>query len=113
MLDLKFRRGGSRGWGGLTFSQTQSHVRCTETIIVTPVCTDSRVGLKFVRLAPNEINLGILKISFSTFWIGEPKCTETDLKKSYFDATFDISARGLPISFQGVYHIPQQVSYTT
>ena len=26
-------------------------------------------------------NLGLFKISFSTFWLGEPKCTETDLKK--------------------------------
>ena len=35
-----------------------------------------------VRLAPNETNLGLFKISFSTFWLSEPKCTETDLKKS-------------------------------
>ena len=27
-------------------------------------------------------NQGLLKISFSTFWLGDPKCTETDLKKS-------------------------------
>ena len=25
-------------------------------------------------------NLGLFKISFSTFWLAEPKCTETDLK---------------------------------
>ena len=30
----------------------------------------------WVRLAPNGTNLGLFKISFSTF------CTETDLKKS-------------------------------
>ena len=36
----------------------------------------------WVRLAPNGTNLGLFKISFSTFWLGEPKCTETDLKKS-------------------------------
>ena len=27
-------------------------------------------------------NLGLFKISFSIFWLCEPKCTETDLKKS-------------------------------
>ena len=37
---------------------------------------------KWVRLAPNGTNLGLFKISFSTFWLAEPKCTETDLKKS-------------------------------
>ena len=36
----------------------------------------------WVRLAPNWTNLGLFKISFSTFWLGEPKCTETDLKKT-------------------------------
>ena len=36
----------------------------------------------WVRLSPNWINLGLLKISFSTFWLAEPKCTETDFKKS-------------------------------
>ena len=36
----------------------------------------------WVRLAPNGTNLGLFKISFSTFWLGEPKCTETDLKIS-------------------------------
>ena len=35
-----------------------------------------------VRLSPNGINLGLFKIRFSTFWLTEPKCTETDLKKS-------------------------------
>ena len=46
----------------------------------------SHLASNWVRLAPNATNLGILKISFSTFWLGdikaEPKCTETDLKKS-------------------------------
>ena len=36
------------------------------------------------RLAPNGTNQGLLKISFSTFWLGEPKCTETDLKSHRF-----------------------------
>ena len=36
----------------------------------------------WVRLAPNGTNLGLFKISFSTFWLAEPKCTERDLKKS-------------------------------
>ena len=31
---------------------------------------------------PNGTNVGLFKISFSTFWLGDPKCTETDLKKS-------------------------------
>ena len=35
-----------------------------------------------IRLPPNETNLGLFKISLSTFWLGEPKCTETDLKQS-------------------------------
>ena len=33
-------------------------------------------------MALNGINLGLFKISFSTFLLGEPNCTETDLKKS-------------------------------
>ena len=37
-----------------------------------------------VRLAPNGTKLGIFKIGLSTFWLAEPKCTETDLKKSQF-----------------------------
>ena len=37
---------------------------------------------KWVRLAPNGTNLGLFKISFSTFSLAKPKCTETDLKKS-------------------------------
>ena len=32
----------------------------------------------WVILAPNGTNLGLFKISSSTFWLGEPKCTETD-----------------------------------
>ena len=35
-----------------------------------------------VRLAPNATNLGPFKNCFSTFWLPEPKCTETDQKKS-------------------------------
>ena len=42
----------------------------------------SVLAQNWVRLALNRTNLGLLKISFSTFWLGEPKCTETDLKKS-------------------------------
>ena len=38
-----------------------------------------RIGDKLGQFAPN---LRLFKISFSTFWLGEPKCTETDLKKS-------------------------------
>ena len=32
-----------------------------------------------VRLAVNRPNLCIFKISFSTFWLGEPKCTKSYL----------------------------------
>ena len=35
-----------------------------------------------VILTRKGINLGLFKISFSTFWLDEPKCTETYLKKS-------------------------------
>ena len=35
---------------------------------------------KWVRLDPNGTNQGIFQIRFSTFWLGEPKCTESDLK---------------------------------
>ena len=35
-----------------------------------------------VRLAPNVTNLGLLRISFTTFLHGEEKCSETDLEKS-------------------------------
>ena len=45
-----------------------------------PDTVDSRdvsVGLKWVRMDPNETNLGLLKISFKM-----PKCSEIDLKKS-------------------------------
>ena len=31
---------------------------------------------------PEMGQVGLLKISFGTFWLPEPKCTETDLKKS-------------------------------
>ena len=34
------------------------------------------------RCAPNWTNMGFFRSYFSTFWLGEPKCTETDLKKS-------------------------------
>ena len=48
------------------------------------VCTSwvSSFAPDWVRLAPNGTNLWLFKISFSTFWLSEPKCTETDLKKS-------------------------------
>ena len=32
------------------------------------------------RLAQNGTNLALLKISFRTFWLADPKYTETDLK---------------------------------
>ena len=42
---------------------------------------DVKVCSKFGQLAPNGTNLRLFKISFSTFWLTKPKCTETDLKK--------------------------------
>ena len=38
--------------------------------------------IQIVKLTQNRTNLGLFKISFSTFWLAEPNCTETDLKKS-------------------------------
>ena len=62
-------------------------VNDSQTIPLPFLSLDSIQGCRiwhpnWVRLAPNGINLGLFKISFSTFWLGEPKCTETDLKKS-------------------------------
>ena len=42
----------------------------------------SRLASNLHRLASKWKNLRFFKISFSTFWLTEPKCTETDLKKS-------------------------------
>ena len=44
----------------------------------------SIVPPNWARLASNGTNLGLLKINFSTFWLGEPKCTETYLKSPQF-----------------------------
>ena len=38
-------------------------------------------SLNQIRWTPNGTNLRLFKISFSTFWLAEPKCSETDLKK--------------------------------
>ena len=40
-----------------------------------------RFGSKWVKLAKNGRNPGFFQIRFSTFWLGEPKCTESGLKK--------------------------------
>ena len=39
-------------------------------------------GAKSLRLSQNGTKLGLFQIRFSTFWLGEPKCTKSDLKKS-------------------------------
>ena len=57
------------------------------TFYITPA--DVSLDSKVVRLAPNGINVGLFKISFSTFWLTEPKCTETDLKKSQICPIWD------------------------
>ena len=36
-----------------------------------------------VRMTTDGTNMGLLKISYSTVWLGELKFTETDLKKSH------------------------------
>ena len=46
------------------------------------VAGDLGLAPKWVRLATNRTNLGLFKISFNTFWLGNPKWTETDLKES-------------------------------
>ena len=56
-------------------SCVQLGTRATSVIAV-------RFGPKVGQICPNGTNLGLFKISFSTFWLGEPKCTEADLKKS-------------------------------
>ena len=43
---------------------------------------DFKFGIQIRSDWPNGTHLGLFKISFSTFGLGEPKCTETDLKKS-------------------------------
>ena len=53
------------------------------------------------RLAPNETNLWFLKDQFQYIWLGEPKCTETDLKNLFhlgsigpnLEAKFDIPTK--------------------
>ena len=39
------------------------------------------LGPKWVTFAPNGNKTGIFQFRFSTFWLGEPKCTESELKK--------------------------------
>ena len=63
-------------------------LRADVTLVFWTTKIDGRYQPGYVRLqiggdgAPNRTNLGLFKISFSTFWRGAPKCTETDLKKS-------------------------------
>ena len=55
------------------------------TCLIPSLCTPRGCQIwhtNWVRLAPNGKNLGLFKISFSTSWLGKPKFTETDLKKS-------------------------------
>ena len=82
--------------------------------------------LNWVRLAPNETNrglfknsfsnLGFLKISFSTFWLVEPKCTETDLKNLRLLKLILMSPSFLPLGanlnqFKGHPSIPVQITH--
>ena len=66
---------------------------------------DVPLAPNWVRLAPNGTILGLSRIDFSTFWLGEPKCTETDLKKSHICRVWGQSD---PIS--GLYRHPWMVS---
>ena len=43
---------------------------------------DIKLGIELSQIGPKWDKSGTFKISFRTFWLGEPKCTETDPKKS-------------------------------
>ena len=54
-----------------------------QTIIVTLATWSLEIsGLapKLIRLVPKGTNLGLFKISFSTYWLAEPKCTKLIFK---------------------------------
>ena len=73
----------SRGIDFLARAPWRTQFSNTSVVMTCQVLTrDVEVGKNCVKLAPNGKNLRLFKISFSTFWLGEPKCTETDLKKS-------------------------------
>ena len=69
---------------GCISSQTDNPAsnKTGQTVMVPRGTGMSGSALNLVRLAPDGTNVGLFKISFSTFWLGEPKCTDTDLKQS-------------------------------
>ena len=44
----------------------------------------SNLAPKLGQICPKWDKSGTFKISFITFWLGEPKCTEIDLKSPQF-----------------------------
>ena len=56
----------------------------------------SNLTPKWTRLDQNVTNPGLLQIRFSTFWFGQTKCTETDLKKSQMEPIKPTIGQNLP-----------------
>ena len=71
-----------------TFTNVESSrfapfIQTSLTTLFQSFCTGmSNLASILCQIGPKVTNLGVFKISFSTFWLGEPKCTGTDLKKS-------------------------------
>ena len=71
------------GAGGVRSSHLSGHLVHLIKQPVSPAVQECQIcHPNWVRLVLNETNLGLFKISFSTFWLAEPKCTETDLRNS-------------------------------
>ena len=58
------------------------HVYNNSTLLAYNDGTDVRFASELGQIDPKWENLGLFKISVSTFWRTAPKCTDTDLKKS-------------------------------
>ena len=57
-------------------------------------CPD--LGPKWVRLSTNGTNPGIFQTRFSTFWVIEPKCIESDLKKYHEPKCTETDLKKIP-----------------
>ena len=70
------------GWSSLKYHQGDQ-ICHTNWVRLARNETNLRLfQINFSTFWLGETNLGLFKISFSTFLLAEPKCTETDLKKS-------------------------------
>ena len=71
--------------GGCRESRHAWHSGVNNTAICRIVPGVSRLLPNWVTLTRNGTNgnVGLFQIRFSTFWLSEPKCTESDLKKSH------------------------------